>query len=150
MIERRKWTNRASIGWPPYLFMPDGKNVILWPSTDSSYRRENFGRSRPGPQLAALATGVVVASWNFVEMKGRRDAALSPDGEVVAVTGEGHERAFFYSTKTGEKLGEVPTAHEKIAYSPDGTLFLAGRLIFSTKSREVDNPTDADKLWQNR
>ena len=70
-------------------------------------------------------------------------AALSPDGEVIATTCEEFsETAFLYSTKTGVKLAEVSIDSSRhidesvLDYSPDGTLFLAGRDLYSVPSLE--------------
>lgn len=116
----------ASCGQPPYLFTPDSTKIVTG---------LNGGR----PALVSIATGEVVQDWGFLGERDAIQAALSPDGKIVAVTSESNSgTARVYATATGEKLGEaaIKSCHEAVDISPDGSLLLAGSDIFSLSTFE--------------
>ena len=91
-----------------------------------------------GGSLVSPATGAIVKECRLPKAKHN---IISPDGSTFATSheGDGH-KAHFFSTVTGEALGVLAPAgfidahidERRIFYSPDGTLFLAGRELYST------------------
>jgi len=105
-------------------FTPYGHLV----SATSLYQRAQDGGPPDGISVWSLETGKRVRS--FAERAGGIDeAALSPDGKIVAIPGEGGA-VVLYSTVSGAKLRDLPAPADRdnpigwplhsITFSPDG------------------------------